>query len=258
MSRRVKLWFFSGLVSVLGLLVLSMVYLREKDPIIQGKPLNEWLQGYEQGVSEQSRAKTDEIIGTIGTNAIPMLLRFLRQKDSLLERKLVQISRRYPSLGLRLLSAQQRHYQAGSGFAKLGTTGQVAIPELIAIYNANISSSSRYWAIHALGSMGSSASNVVPLLSEALTNNTTTMEVRLSCMMSLHRIHEKPEIAVPSLINALNDSRWEVRYGALSALGTFGLDAKVALPSITNLLTDPDRNVQIRAVEVLTKLQASN
>jgi HEAT repeat protein len=144
-------------------------------------------------------------------------------------------------------------YLGALGFARLGSTASNALPDLIKIYDENISISSRYWAINALGSVGASSSNTIPFLVKAIYN--TNMEVRLSCITSLQTIHGTPELSVPALLNTLGDQQGMVRYTSLLALGAFGEDAKPAKTLLTNLVNDPDRNVKQAATALLNKLQ---
>jgi HEAT repeat protein len=252
--RRGKIGFWIGLAALLGLTVWLVLRVRDTEPIVEGKPLAQWLAGYSGG-DANGRAKADEIIDTVGTNAIPTLLRLLRKSDSALKRRLIELSRQQRLASLRLTPAYQRNYQAALGFARLGPAAHGAIPELIKIYNENRSNLSRFWAINSLGSMGSVASNAIPFITTTLANTNTTMDVRLSCISSLQGIRQAPEITIPALTNALSDQQAQVRYCAVLALGRFGLEARPAAAALTNLLRDPDRTVKQGAADLLSRIQ---
>jgi hypothetical protein len=79
---RIKPFFL--IVAILG--VIAWLALREPpEPTYQGKPLSAWLEGY---VSSgriryvERDSDTDEAIRQIGANAIPVVLRMLRESDS--------------------------------------------------------------------------------------------------------------------------------------------------------------------------------
>jgi hypothetical protein len=253
-SKWVKIGFFLGLFALLGLIVWLVLRVRESEPIVQGRPLSHWL-AESQFADPLSRMKANEIIDTVGTNSIPTLLRFLRRYDSDLERKLIQLLKRQRLVSVRLNTDVQRNYQGALGFARLGPAAYRAIPELINIFNENISGPSRFWTITSLGSIGPAASNAIPLLVSTLNDTNTTLGLRLSCITTLQMIHGAPEVTIPSLINALGDQQTQVKYYALTALGAFGMQARPAVPALKNLLNDPDLHVKRRAADLLSNIQ---
>jgi hypothetical protein len=255
MSTRFKLVFAVVLFALVTLIVFLVLRQREPDPIVQGKPLSHWLAAYQSGVDMKTRAKTDEIISETGTNAFPILLRMLRARDPALKRWLMQLARKQNLVRIHFIPAQERHHQAGAAFAQLGAAGRDAIPALIQIYDEDISSSSRFATISALGSIGPSASNAIPFLIRAATN--TVMEVRLSTITALESIHVEPDLTVPALINSLSDQQSSVRYYATLVLGRLGPEAKQATPALTKLIQDPDRNVRQGAADALRKIGQS-
>jgi HEAT repeat protein len=250
---RLKIGFGVGFILLLVAIVSLVLRGGDNDPIVEGKPLSHWLEGYQKDGDTIPREKADRIISAAGTNAIPTLLRLLRTHDSAAKRKLMQLTRGQHLLSLRLTPAYRLQYQAALGFARLGSAASNALPDLIKIYDEDISVSSRYWAINALGSVAGSSSNAVPFLVNALSN--TNMEVRLSCIQSLQMIRASPELSVPALIQTLNDQQGMVKYTAILAIGAFEAQARPAMPFLTNLLSDPDRNVRQGATTVLGRLQ---
>src|SRR5258705_12932135 len=128
MSKRFKLVFAVILFALVTEIVWLVLRQREPDPIVQGKPLSHWLAGYQSGVDMRTRAKTDEIISETGTNAFPILLRMLRARDPALKRWLMQIARKQNLGRIHFIPAQERHYQAGVAFSRLGAAGSEAIP----------------------------------------------------------------------------------------------------------------------------------
>src|SRR5215471_6422315 len=128
------------LLATFAAIALMLLRQPQSEPIIQGKRLSVWLTGYQtQGVNPQAWAKADEILLAVGTNAIPTLLRMLRQQDSPFKLLLMQLAQRQHMVRLRFIRAEDRHYQAAIAFAKLGAAARNAVPALIEISNANIS-----------------------------------------------------------------------------------------------------------------------
>jgi len=252
-SKGFKVGFAVLLVALLAGIVLLVLREREPEPVVQGKRLGHWLKGYQKGMNPQARAKADEIIRQTGTNAIPTLLRMLRRRDPELKSWLIKVMRGQHLVRVNIIPDHDRHYQAALAFAQLGAAGRVAIPALIRIFDEDISPSSRFWSINALGSIGSSASNAVHFLISATTNSTT--EVRLTSISALAEIRAEPELTVAALTNVLNDQEFMVRYYAVLALENLGAEAKEAVPALKRLLNDPDRSVRQRAAAALNKIE---
>ena len=71
----------------------------------------------------------------------------------------------------------------------------------------------------------------------------------------LGEIHKRPEIAVPALIESLqNDSSINVRIRAAHALGKFGNDAQAAIPALTQAAKQADYRVSLEATSALKKI----
>jgi len=99
MQKRVYIALAVVLVTLAG--VIGWQGLRLREPVYQGRRLGDWLAAYKMdglaGVeSWQVRVeqqKADEAVRHAGTNALPVLLRMLRAKDSALKVKCVELAR---------------------------------------------------------------------------------------------------------------------------------------------------------------------
>jgi len=240
-------------VALAGLMVWLIVLHRESDPIIHGKPLSHWLRAYQNAMNQQARLQADEIIRQTGVRAVPPLLGMLQSRDSQIKRGLIQLTRKQHLLPFHMLTAQERHYQAGIAFAALGPAARPAIPRLIQVYEKDISASSRFWVLNALGSIGPSASNAIPFLIRATTNS--TLEVRLSSISALDQIRAETKLTVAALTNACRDQQGMVRYYAVAALGKLGAEARTAATDVARLLKDPDPNVRQAAAIALNSIE---
>jgi tetratricopeptide (TPR) repeat protein len=113
------------------------IYSRE--PSYQGKSLSYWLSrarrsgalAYDQKNPEAAQCRT--AIRTIGTNAIPPLLRILRTKDSALKRAAIDLMERQHYINLPIQSFEEQKEQAEVGLYLLGELATNAIPALIEI-----------------------------------------------------------------------------------------------------------------------------
>src|SRR5258708_18353029 len=139
--------------------------LRPREPVFEGKPLSFWLQGYDpiRG-TEPGNQKADEVVGEIGTNAIPTLLRMLSTGDPPFILKLKALVRRQHFITFRRRAAANQHFQAVKAFQRLGPSAKTAVPALIEIYEQNISAVSQIETAHALGSIGPPARQARPAL----------------------------------------------------------------------------------------------
>src|SRR6266481_6657560 len=87
-------------------LIAVFYFLPPREPVYAGEPLSFWLKGYDpvEG-SEPGRQKADEIMREAGTNAIPTLLRMLRQHDSPWKLKLIALAQKQHIIPIRHVEA---------------------------------------------------------------------------------------------------------------------------------------------------------
>jgi len=92
-SRSQQAVLLVGLAMLLLGLVCYLVFRLPREPVYQGKALSVWLQTYNSasgpGRGSPAWKETDDALRHIGTNAIPLLLRMLRARDSGLKLRLV-------------------------------------------------------------------------------------------------------------------------------------------------------------------------
>ena len=132
---------------------LAWVVLREPpEPVYKGKKLSQWLEGIPDWTSLHTRYDTndEDAIRHIGTNAIPTLLRMLRERDPVWKTRLLTLANRLPSLNVNPEPALSHNMAAGTALGILGANASNAAPALVKTYDENISGSSRYSALDAL------------------------------------------------------------------------------------------------------------
>jgi HEAT repeat protein len=185
LSKRVaKITLATVAVAVAGAVVWNVAQSRE--PAYEGKTLTTWLEVYNRTSDLQQRQAADEAIEQIGTNAIPTLLRLLRAKDSARKEKVISLARSLRVIRIQCAYAAEWNQIAAHAFLCLGTNAESAVPALMQIAEADISLTSRSYAIHSLGNIGPPAKAAVPSLLMWATNQVTAVRryarLSLSCI----------------------------------------------------------------------------
>ena len=214
------------------------------EPVYEGRTLSSWLDHHVPSSAARppynspGYLKAEEALRAIGTNGIPTLLKMIGAKDlppPLL--KLVRTSQRYRWSYIHYRSRMEQHEEADYAFEKLGTNGASAVPELIRIYERNVSPSSQRCAARALGSIGRPAQAAVPVLLRDFTH--TNKDVRYYAVTAVSNIGGDPDVIIPAMTAALKDSNLNVRWNALNGLQRFGSRSRVAVPELKKMLNDP-------------------
>jgi len=174
----------------------------------------------------------DKIVSQMGTRAIPILLRLLRDEDS------------------KGHDFRSNGNEASNGFRALGAKAKEAIPALIKIYEKN--PAAHVDVLYCLGCIGPAAEEAVPWLLEKLTNSND--KERSWIIEALGSIHAQSDRVVPVLINYLSDSNSMVRVHAATALSSYKADAKPAVPALIDLLNDKGKGVKNSAAFALKRI----
>ncbi len=231
--------FLAGLV-VAALVGLAWLVLRPHEPVYQGKTLSFWMVGYDGGRYNRAHPKgppptlldANEAIRQIGTNAIPTLLRMLRERDS--EFKSAMMGLLWKQHLIRIpFSSYPRNYTALEAFKVLGPGAGIAVPRLIEMFETDTGPFTQQAVPVILGCVGKPAEAAIPTLLRALTH--TNEIVRKDAIFALRRIRAEPKLVVPALIKCLDDPDIVVRASAARALGAFGGEAQPAVPALLEL-----------------------
>src|SRR3989442_3158796 len=241
MNKRLRIVIGLLLASVFGLLVRQALGPRE--PVFEGRTLTSWLERHVPDYKVRPAQtlpgwkKADEALRSIGTNAFPTLLNMIRATDPPpVVLKLLQAAGRYRWTRINYRYAQSRNEEAEYAFLVLRTNAASAVPELIKIYEENISPSSQRCAALALGHIGPAAEAALPSLIRHFTH--TNGDVRYYAVSAMLSIGGEPSLVVPALAIALKDSDIRVRWNALVALSKLGSSARPAVPEILKMLDD--------------------
>jgi len=141
------------------------------------------------------------------------------------------------------------------GFRILGAQARAAVPELIKIYEQNISPTSSSYAAEALGAIGHDAKAAVPSLLRVFSSvNDPGDPRRPASVKALGEIGEEPAQVVPVLIRCLGDGNNWVRTWALGALEGFGPAAKSAVPKLCEMLESTGEGIHSATWRALWKI----
>ena len=224
-----------------GFLLWRSPYLGE--PSFDGRTLTMWLEfrarppGAKPPYNSTGWKDTDEAVRAIGSDGIPTLLKMIRAKDPPpIVLKMLSMGHRYGLPRMNYRSAEARQREAEYAFRLLGTNASSAVPGLIRIYRANISSSSQRYAAISLGNIGRSAQTALPTLIENFTH--ADDEVRFNAVSAVIRIGGDPDVVVQALTRVLNDPNERLRFYALSSLSRLGGLGRSAVPRILQMLND--------------------
>jgi hypothetical protein len=230
---------FTGLITLLIAMWGCFFVLRDsRRTAYHGKALTLWLQTYTSSARGSAEWKeTDEAVRHIGTNALPVLLHLIHAKDSPLKLRLVALARKQKLMRIHFVAAAERNIQASRAFIVLGDTAKGAVPELVKMFEENLSADSLSALEDALTWIGPAAKPAIPVLLRTATNSNS--KVRANALWALGEIHAEPQLCVPALIQGLNDSDSWARVSAAHALGMFGTDAQPAILALTELTKFP-------------------
>src|SRR5690242_19277561 len=168
-----------------------------------------WVSGY--------IGQHDGLVKAIGTNAVPFLLDTIHAKEPVWESKLVWLKwklmgitgHREPWPGDTSTAKHQMH--ATMAFQALGSSAEVAIPELTVMLQAEDTAGAAALALAGIGS------NAVPSLAAALTS--TNARIRAVTAIALGGVGSGATTVAPLLIHALKDDSYPVRGMAARSLG---------------------------------------
>lgn len=231
------------------------------EPMVEGQPASYWVYTVREGESTQERAEAAAALGQLGRQAPAETAASLTQALS------------DPEPSVRKTAAQ--------ALGKVGAAGDAAGPLLKALDDKD--GEVRGAAASALGQLQPSDPAVVPAL-HALAKSDGYLPARLAAVAALGRFGDRAKAAIPTLIDALQESdsplgsphefavvtlkaigpetlpalteafgRKEprTRIGALKVFAGLGAAARPAIPEVVKRLSDGDPLVRLEAVNAL-------
>ncbi|HEX3720513.1 MAG TPA: HEAT repeat domain-containing protein [Verrucomicrobiae bacterium] len=222
----------------------SVANCEQKEPVFDGKPLSYWMERLDNLSDTAARAAIKEI----GTNALPDLMRMLRQLQSAADQSDGRAVTRSISLGGGVTlhpSPDQSRVRPLYAVACLGPAGQPALPEIVPLLsNSNYQIKiSAFFALQSIGPDTQTVSSVVPILFQALGDREWTM--RLAALNAIAALRPRPPETTPTFIRFLDDPSEIVREEAMRWL--VAQTNAIVLPRLDKQLHDKDSYVVVTA-----------
>jgi hypothetical protein len=224
--------------------------------------LSVWLEQYawsargETGPQGEAKKGAEMAIRQIGTNAIPILLEWLRHKnlsEVLKASHLWGPIQRIPSwIPHPAWERNELYRYAVDGFRVLGADASPAVPEVIKVYEQNISEGSQWATVGALQGIGPAAQAAIPSFLRGTCSS--NLQVRIWAVIALRSTNLQPSVVVPALEKLVSDTDTGIRQLAVLGLGEWGTNAERALPALVSSLSDPNINVRATATNSLKKI----
>jgi hypothetical protein len=224
---------------VMGWMLLS---LGPQEPVYKGKPLSYWLEGYDPSGGAPNYQLThpnaptyqeaSEAVRKLGTNAIPTLLRKLRQRDSKAKEMFMNLLRKQHVIKISPPRTTQ-YIEPLDGFKDVGVEASNAVPQLVALFEHDPSPVPQMTIPAILSDMGPAAEAAVPAMLRGMTH--TNAVVRNNAIYALRKINADPKLVVPELIKSLKDPDIMVRAQAIRALEDFSTNAEATVPALLEL-----------------------
>jgi hypothetical protein len=279
LGRRILL---IALTSGLVVFLLALAWPWEREPEYKGRRLNQWLEmcalvplGPDARGARTAEA-ANEAVRQIGTNALPVLLRWTERsappwKDRLYSALQPLASRlgQGEALLFDVLQGERRaHWLSTYGFSILGEDARAATPELVRIMTAGSGGTN---AIYALSIIGEGA--LPPLLSVVTnrgfqptvrgyamyaicgmagfgTNDAWGVRVLANCLEdpdlaeaaadSLAKLHVGADLLLPPMAKCLQSTNVTVRINAMYGVWKFGREGGVLAPALLRLLSESE------------------
>jgi hypothetical protein len=226
--RRFYILLVFGLTGLVVFLVLH-----RSEPVYQGRTLSDWVVAMHRGKApERERARV--AVHHLGSNSIPVLLRWLRQPDR-------------PSLRARLSQAKAGTIRWLEGHKLLNPRPWSFEMDWKGSYSS--------LAINAFSELGPEAKAAVPELIQLLGDRAgTTNEPSDRAGLAYVVLRKLAPACIPGLIEALSSPDSQVWCLAAGVLADIGPQAKAAIPALRPRLADRDPLMRVEAADALGKL----
>jgi hypothetical protein len=243
-----RAWTFTIVFGVAFVMIVFFARTSE-EPMHRGKPLSHWVaKAYPPGGTEQALAEL--AIKAIGTNSIPLLIRYVNATNAKWKKKVHEIAGNYFAIKYDYTHAEEFHARALQAFQILGKEGRSAIPPLIESFDNRADNMEIVaWALTGIGE--ESIGPVCAALRSKSTRRRNGAVRALGHLVQSKKTGTGSEQVMEKLADILNsnDSEWKAE--ALYALGSFQDRAKSLLPTFTRLASETDYRVSDAAIRAI-------
>jgi hypothetical protein len=230
-----------------GLVVGYWIY-TPGEPSYQGRSASVWLDDLGSAKRDKARAA----LKAMGTNAVPAIVRKLKESESPWRNKYRDSFHKFPHWLAKILpkptKAEFGWFEGANAFKAIGPSVEPRLVKLLKGESPSVRSAAAF-GLHELRLSGADIKDAISGLIGAL--NDQSPMVRFFSAEALGYAGPEAEPAIPALILLLNDPKSAVRIDddirptASKALGEIGPKAKAALPALRNLLTNNDAYLRI-------------
>jgi len=251
-------------IVLIVVITIAVLVFQRREPAYAGKPLSHWLaQLWGEPLplhppQDPPAPEAEVAVRSIGTNALPFLLRSLTVRDSHIKEALLKLEESQPKISLGLKSRDGRVVEeAVVGYVTLAEIAEPAVPDLVALVNGQdeIASYAAGAVLPYLGAAGIEAT--VKLLSStnrALRRRAAfgfaspvlrgTNQNRYQTFNTRYR--QQGEHAVPALLGLLNDNDTDLAQSAIHTLSWLSWHPDEVIPALTSLAGKDSTPIQLR------------
>jgi hypothetical protein len=241
---------------VVGLVNFGLFHSQTSEPTYQARTLASWMDDFGKGTGKTYPAETIEAIRTMGTNALPYLVRMLGASPSPASKELCRIASRVSALR-RLWMPPSRWRQPGlrqiQAFEVLQALGRDAAPAAPLLVPLLERTNTSFFASIVLGRMGESAS---PFLQTVCTNRARwDSRTRMMYLTALRGIRSDDAGVIRAMSVFFDDPDAQVRAYAAQQSAGFPSQSETLVPLLKQRLLDRDTNVQLCADNAIRSIE---
>jgi hypothetical protein len=236
----------------------------EREPAYQGKTLSEWLAI--NGKSNISAAEADKAvraIQTMGTNALPSLLRWVDYEPSATRTKMDSLADKLPGW-MRQTRLVRRFVidrgifnaeYARGGFGLLGEQAKPALPALVQKLRQTGSLERSERVAESMSYIGNDA---FPPMLELLADKHLQANTRVAIVFALQgmvSLGSELRPAIPVLIQCLEETNESLVVESTRTLGSFALLPGLSVPALAKAVGSPHAPVRQSALRALSRFR---
>lgn len=250
MKRHRAIIVSAGFLLVIG---ITLVALRPREPVYQGKPVSFWFKKYVFSFSP-AREEALETIAEIGSDAVPYLARMLKKKDSPIARAYRALRPKLPLTASQFLpqpiEPERRRADALACLGRLSRSFNTALEPLIEVLNDPETRIPAIQTLPDIRSFGPLSERIAAALAAAAQNPSPS--VRQAAIKAIFWVLRSPDLeldlrsAIPALMKAVDDSDREIWIDAAVALREMGPAAREAVSGLRKTFEDPNIDAEKR------------
>jgi HEAT repeat protein len=285
-KRKRILWWLTGAAIVVGSVTLIILPRSPSEPLLQGRPLTEWLKEIDSDFPNNSpKEKSQRAVAAIrqdGQRCLPYLIRMLKRRDSWLKDGLMEYKggdKIQKLMKLRLSPEIINHRYACRGLAALGPMAEPAMPVLVehfhegdtdgseaalaaigppafAVLKSGLIHPNRDVRVQALQAFAvhfptNHLASAIQVLTNVVSSHTDEW-MRRRAAIGLANLHQQSDLAVPVLLVTM-EAAGKYSAEAVKALLNFPNKAKEHVPEIRRLAQKTNDPLARNAAEAVLK-----